>query len=69
MNAISDIKMYWDQARDKTEFNEGYPSTASDLVLRWARRVTLVPDAHDAITSNADDVERYRLSNRYCDYI
>jgi pyridoxine 5-phosphate synthase len=40
----------------KTEFNiEGYPSrTFMDLVLKVKpHQVTLVPDAHDAITSNA----------------
>ena len=49
----------------KTEFNiEGYPSDSfMDLVLAVRpNQVTLVPDAHDAITSNAGwDVERYRL--------
>ena len=49
----------------KTEFNiEGYPSDKFiDLVIA-ARpdQVTLVPDAHDAITSNAGwDTQRYRL--------
>ena len=49
----------------KTEFNiEGYPSDSfTDLVLSVKPdQVTLVPDAHDAITSNAGwDVERFRL--------
>lgn len=49
----------------KTEFNiEGYPSDSFiDLVLSVKPdQVTLVPDAHDAITSNAGwDVMRYRL--------
>ncbi|MDX9725386.1 MAG: pyridoxine 5'-phosphate synthase [Bacteroidales bacterium] len=49
----------------KTEFNiEGYPSDSfMDLVLAVKPdQVTLVPDAHDAITSNAGwDVMRYRL--------
>ena len=48
-----------------TEFNiEGYPSDSFvDLVLSVKPdQVTLVPDAHDAITSNAGwDVMRYRL--------
>lgn len=48
-----------------TEFNiEGYPSDSFvDLVLSVKpNQVTLVPDAHDAITSNAGwDVMRYRL--------
>lgn len=48
-----------------TEFNiEGYPSDSFvDLVLSVKPdQVTLVPDAHDAITSNAGwDVTRYRL--------
>ena len=48
-----------------TEFNiEGYPSDSfTDLVLSVKPdQVTLVPDAHDAITSNAGwDVERFRL--------
>jgi pyridoxine 5-phosphate synthase len=49
----------------KTEFNiEGYPSDSfTDLVLSVKPdQVTLVPDAHDAITSNAGwDIARYRL--------
>ena len=49
----------------KTEFNiEGYPSDSfTDLVLSVKPdQVTLVPDAHDAVTSNAGwDVARYRL--------
>jgi pyridoxine 5-phosphate synthase len=49
----------------KTEFNiEGYPSDSFiDLVLAVKPdQVTLVPDAHDAITSNAGwDITRYRL--------
>jgi len=49
----------------KTEFNiEGYPSDSfTDLVLSVRPdQVTLVPDAHDAVTSNAGwDVARYRL--------
>lgn len=49
----------------KTEFNiEGYPSDSFvDLVISVKpNQVTLVPDAHDAITSNAGwDVLRYRL--------
>jgi len=49
----------------KTEFNiEGYPSDSfMDLVLAVRpNQVTLVPDAHDAITSNSGwDVMRYRL--------
>lgn len=49
----------------KTEFNiEGYPSdNFIDLVLAVKPdQVTLVPDAHDAITSNAGwDIIRYRL--------
>ena len=49
----------------KTEFNiEGYPSDSFiDLVLSVKPdQVTLVPDSHDAITSNAGwDVMRYRL--------
>ena len=49
----------------KTEFNiEGYPSDSfTDLVLSVKPdQVTLVPDAHDAITSNAGwDVERFRF--------
>jgi pyridoxine 5-phosphate synthase len=49
----------------KTEFNiEGYPSESFiDLVLSVKPdQVTLVPDAHDAITSNAGwDVTRFRL--------
>jgi pyridoxine 5-phosphate synthase len=49
----------------KTEFNiEGYPSDSFiDLVLSVKPdQVTLVPDAHDAITSNAGwDVKRFRL--------
>lgn len=49
----------------KTEFNiEGYPSDSFiELVLSVKPdQVTLVPDAHDAITSNAGwDVARYRL--------
>lgn len=49
----------------KTEFNiEGYPSDKFiDLVLAVRpNQVTLVPDAHDAITSNAGwDIPRYRL--------
>jgi pyridoxine 5-phosphate synthase len=49
----------------KTEFNiEGYPSDSFiDLVLSVKPdQVTLVPDAHDAITSNAGwDVTRFRL--------
>ena len=48
-----------------TEFNiEGYPSDSFiDLVLSVKPdQVTLVPDAHDAITSNAGwDIARYRL--------
>ena len=48
-----------------TEFNiEGYPSDSFvDLVLSVKPdQVTLVPDAHDAITSNAGwEVMRYRL--------
>lgn len=48
-----------------TEFNiEGYPSDSFvDLVLSVKPdQVTLVPDAHDAITSNAGwDVVRFRL--------
>jgi len=48
-----------------TEFNiEGYPSDKFiDLVLAVKPdQVTLVPDAHDAITSNAGwDIPRYRL--------
>jgi pyridoxine 5-phosphate synthase len=48
-----------------TEFNiEGYPSDSFiDLVLSVKPdQVTLVPDAHDAITSNAGwDLMRYRL--------
>jgi len=48
-----------------TEFNiEGYPSDSFvDLVLSVKPdQVTLVPDSHDAITSNAGwDVMRYRL--------
>ncbi|MFZ2340106.1 MAG: pyridoxine 5'-phosphate synthase [Bacteroidales bacterium] len=49
----------------KTEFNmEGYPSDKFiDLVLAVKPdQVTLVPDAHDAITSNAGwDIPRYML--------
>jgi len=49
----------------RTEFNiEGYPSDKfMDLVLSVKPdQVTLVPDAHDAITSNAGwDTIRYRL--------
>jgi pyridoxine 5-phosphate synthase len=49
----------------KTEFNiEGYPSESFiDLVLSVKPdQVTLVPDAHDAVTSNAGwDVTRFRL--------
>jgi pyridoxine 5-phosphate synthase len=49
----------------KTEFNiEGYPSDKFiDLVISVRpHQVTLVPDAHDAITSNAGwDVVRYKL--------
>jgi pyridoxine 5-phosphate synthase len=49
----------------RTEFNiEGYPSDKFiDLVLSVRPdQVTLVPDAHDAITSNAGwDIPRYRL--------
>lgn len=49
----------------KTEFNiEGYPSDKFiELVLSVKPdQVTLVPDAHDAITSNAGwDVARFRL--------
>ncbi len=49
----------------KTEFNiEGYPSDRFiELVLSVKPdQVTLVPDAHDAITSNAGwDVPRFRL--------
>jgi pyridoxine 5-phosphate synthase len=49
----------------RTEFNiEGYPSDSFiDLVLSVKPdQVTLVPDTHDAITSNAGwDVPRYRL--------
>lgn len=49
----------------RTEFNiEGYPSDKFiDLVLAVRPdQVTLVPDAHDAITSNAGwDIPRYRL--------
>lgn len=49
----------------KTEFNiEGYPSDKFiDLVLASRPdQVTLVPDAHDAITSNAGwDTVRYKL--------
>ena len=49
----------------KTEFNiEGYPSDSfTDLVLSVKPdQVTLVPDAHDAVTSNAGwDIARYRL--------
>ncbi|NMC37237.1 MAG: pyridoxine 5'-phosphate synthase [Bacteroidales bacterium] len=49
----------------KTEFNiEGYPSDKFiELVLSVKPdQVTLVPDAHDAITSNAGwDVPRFRL--------
>lgn len=49
----------------KTEFNiEGYPTDRFiDLVLSvMPDQVTLVPDAHDAITSNAGwDVLRFRL--------
>ena len=49
----------------RTEFNiEGYPSDKFvDLVLSvMPNQVTLVPDAHDAITSNAGwDVPRFKL--------
>jgi len=49
----------------KTEFNiEGYPSDSfTDLVLSVRPdQVTLVPDAHDAVTSNAGwDITKYRL--------